>query len=81
MAKLSVELNRYFLEEVRNEKVTLSDILTLAGESTFGFLFVVLALPSALPIPAPGYSVPFGIESAIIFFIAASLSSPLYSYL
>ena len=70
MAKLSVELNRYFFEEARNEKVTLSDILILAGESTFGFLFVVLALPSALPIPAPGYSVPFGIA---MFFLAVQL--------
>ena len=70
MAKLSVELNRYFFEEARNDKVTLSDILTLAGESTFGFLFVVLALPSALPIPAPGYSVPFGIA---MFFLAVQL--------
>ena len=70
MAKLSVELNRYFFEEARNEKVTLSDILTLAGESTFGFLFVVLALPSALPIPAPGYSVPFGIA---MLFLAVQL--------
>ena len=61
MAKLSVELNRYFFEEVRTEKVTLSDILALAGERIFGFLFVILALPSALPVPAPGYSIPFGI--------------------
>lgn len=70
MAKLSVELNRYFFEEAREEKVTLSDILTLAGERIFGFLFVVLALPSALPIPAPGYSTPFGIA---MFFLAIQL--------
>ncbi len=70
MAKLSVELNRYFFEEARDEKVTLSDILTLAGERIFGFLFVVLALPSALPIPAPGYSIPFGIA---MFFLAVQL--------
>ena len=61
MAKLSVELNRYFFEETRAEKVTLSDILTLAGERVFGFLFVILAIPSALPVPATGYSTPFGI--------------------
>ena len=61
MAKLSVELERYFFEETRDKKVTLSDILALAGERIFGFLFVILALPSALPVPAPGYSVPFGI--------------------
>ncbi|MGB5632362.1 MAG: exopolysaccharide biosynthesis protein [Waterburya sp.] len=70
MAKLSVELNRYFFEETRNEKVTLSEILTLAGERIFGFLFVILAFPSALPVPAPGYSVPFGIA---MFFLAIQL--------
>ncbi|MGF1589997.1 MAG: exopolysaccharide biosynthesis protein [Pleurocapsa sp.] len=70
MAKLSVELNRYFFEEERNEKVTLSEILTLAGERIFGFLLVILALPSALPVPAPGYSIPFGIA---IFCLAVQL--------
>lgn len=61
MARLSAELNQFFFDESRNQRVNLSDILTLAGERTFGFLFVLLSLPSALPIPAPGYSVPFGI--------------------
>ena len=70
MAKLSVELNRYFFEEAREDKVTLSEILTLAGERVFGFLFVILALPSALPVPAPGYSIPFGIA---MFFLAVQL--------
>ena len=70
MAKLSVELNRYFFEEERTEKVTLAEILTLGGESIFGFLFVILALPSALPVPAPGYSIPFGIA---MFFLAIQL--------
>jgi len=53
MAKLSVELNRYFFEESRKPEVTLAEILSLAGERIFGFLFVILSLPSALPIPAP----------------------------
>ena len=70
MAKLSTELNRYFFDESREKKVTLSDILTLAGDSTFGFLFVILALPSALPIPAPGYSTPFGVA---MLFLAIQL--------
>ncbi|MGV2831212.1 exopolysaccharide biosynthesis protein [Myxosarcina sp. GI1(2024)] len=71
MAKLSVELNRYFFEEARIEKeVTLEDILALAEERIFGFLCVILALPSALPVPAPGYSIPFGIA---IFFLAIQL--------
>lgn len=61
MSKLSVELQRYFFDEERNPQVTLADILDIAGERVFGFLFVLLALPSALPVPAPGYSIPFGI--------------------
>ncbi|PZO59253.1 MAG: hypothetical protein DCF15_04320 [Phormidesmis priestleyi] len=96
MAKLSVELQRYFLsdgapsadqnslsiplhdalQEPSNEaistkkEVTLNEILEIAGERTFGFLFVLLSLPSALPIPAPGYSTPFGI---VMFLLAVQL--------
>lgn len=46
--------------------VTLGDLLTLAGDRTFCFLFLVLSIPSALPLPAPGYSVPFGILIALL---------------
>ena len=73
MARLSVELQRYFLDEAdanQSDQVTLEDILTLAGERIFGFLFVLLALPSALPVPAPGYSIPFGI---LLFILAVQL--------
>ncbi|NET55946.1 MAG: exopolysaccharide biosynthesis protein [Symploca sp. SIO2E6] len=70
MARLSTELERYFFEEDRQPQVKLIDILSLAGERIFGFLFVILALPSALPIPAPGYSIPFGI---VMFLLAIQL--------
>ncbi|TVP69775.1 MAG: exopolysaccharide biosynthesis protein [Leptolyngbya sp. LCM1.Bin17] len=70
MARLSTELNRYFFQEVTATKVTLKEILVLAGERTFGVLFVLLALPSALPVPAPGYSIPFGI---LMFWLAVQL--------
>jgi hypothetical protein len=99
MARLSVELERYFLSpDVPNDsdvpsaeqpaessarlsdglkkaqplskEVTLNEILEIAGERTFGFLFVLLSLPSALPIPAPGYSTPFGI---VMFLLAVQL--------
>ena len=70
MAKLSTELQRYFFEEEQSEEIKLSDILSLAGERIFGFLFIILALPSALPIPAPGYSIPFGI---VMFLLAIQL--------
>lgn len=80
MAKLSVELRRYFLDGATETvedgaianpptpegDVTLDEMLNLAGERTFGFLFVLLSLPSALPIPAPGYSIPFGIVMALL---------------
>ncbi|AFY42447.1 exopolysaccharide biosynthesis protein [Nostoc sp. PCC 7107] len=70
MARLSQELQRYFFEEERSAKVTLADILLLAQERIFGFLLVILSLPSALPVPAPGYSTPFGI---LIFLLAIQL--------
>lgn len=70
MAKLSTELQRFFFEEERPAQVTLSDILTIAGERLFGFLFVMLSFPSALPVPAPGYSTPFGV---LLFLLAMQL--------
>jgi hypothetical protein len=66
MARLSTELHRYFFEGNQSDQVTLKEILGLAGERTFGFLFVLLALPSALPVPAPGYSIPFGIVMLLL---------------
>lgn len=70
VAKLSVELQQRFLEEDCPSQVTLASILELAGERVFGFLFVLLSLPSALPLPAPGYSTPFGI---VLFVLAVQL--------
>ena len=70
MAKLSTELNRYFFDAERTEKVTLEEFFALAEERIFGFLFIILALPSALPVPAPGYSIPFGVA---MFFLAIQL--------
>ena len=49
------------------EQVTLEELLAIAGDRTFYFLFLLLALPSALPVPAPGYAAPFGI---VIFLLA-----------
>ncbi|NJN21077.1 MAG: exopolysaccharide biosynthesis protein [Leptolyngbya sp. RL_3_1] len=67
MARLSAELETFFFQDLEAaQTVTLKDILTLAGERTFGFLFVLLALPSALPLPAPGYSIPFGVVMLIL---------------
>jgi hypothetical protein len=70
MPRLSQDLENYFFREDAPQQVCLADILELAGERIFGFLFVILALPSALPIPAPGYSTPFGF---LIFLLSVQL--------
>lgn len=71
MARLSTELHHFFLAAGRSPQVTLAELLLIAGERTFGFLFVLLSLPSALPVPAPGYSIPFGL---LIFLLAIQLA-------
>ncbi|MFN3927820.1 MAG: exopolysaccharide biosynthesis protein [Pseudanabaenaceae cyanobacterium] len=66
MAKLSQDLSNYFFGDNTPSEVCLDDLLQLAGERVFGFLFVLLSLPSALPIPAPGYSTPFGVAILLL---------------
>jgi len=70
VARLSRELQRFFFEEPRAPKVSLADLLGLAQERAFGFLFVLISIPSALPVPAGGYSIPFAIA---IFLLALQL--------
>jgi hypothetical protein len=45
---------------------SIGEITDAVGEKGFGLLLLVLSLPSALPVPAPGYSTPFGIVIALI---------------
>lgn len=52
--------------ETDNGGPTISDLTDAVGDKGFGVLLMLLALPSALPVPAPGYSIPFGIAMAII---------------
>ena len=66
MTKLSIELEQYFSQKKLSDDIRLVDLLELAGKRVFGFLFVILSLPSALPVPAPGYSIPFGILILIL---------------
>lgn len=48
------------------EGPSIGEITSAVAEKGFGLLFIVLSLPSALPVPAPGYSTPFGIVIALI---------------
>ncbi|WP_353258642.1 exopolysaccharide biosynthesis protein [Prochlorothrix hollandica] len=70
MAKLSTDLNQFFFDQDRGEMVTLADLLEFSGERAFGVLFVLTSFPSALPLPAPGYSTPFGL---LIFLLAGQM--------
>jgi len=70
MARLSKDLRDYFFSDDRVDYVTFADIMVLAKERTFGIVFIILSFPSALPVPAPGYSTPFGI---VIMLIAAQM--------
>jgi hypothetical protein len=58
------------LEQVRaglnGQDTTLGALVDEIGERGFGLLFLVLALPAALPLPAPGYATPFGIVMALL---------------
>jgi hypothetical protein len=54
------------LEQANGESLTLEGVFRGVGDKAFGLLLVVLSLPSALPIPAAGYSTPFGILLAIL---------------
>lgn len=45
---------------------SIGELCEAVGEKGFGLLLVILSLPSALPLPAPGYSTPFGIALALI---------------
>jgi hypothetical protein len=51
-------------ENVRG--LSVREITAAVGEKGFGLLLMVLALPSALPIPAPGYSTPFGVVITLV---------------
>ena len=42
--------------------ISISEVARAVGEKGFGMLLVVLSLPSALPVPAPGYSTPFALQ-------------------
>jgi len=51
---------------VTSERVTLADMAAFLGDRSIGGLLLVLALPMALPVPAPGISVLFGVPLIVI---------------
>ncbi len=64
----TLESPRRSLSEILNdlldlpgEQLSIRTITSQVGDKGFGLLLAILSLPSALPVPAPGYSTPFGI--------------------
>jgi len=62
--RLSEELRT--LLRTDGESLTVAQLVDRVGDRGFGLLLLVLSLPSALPVPAAGYSVPFGILLLIL---------------
>lgn len=58
--RLSRELED-LLHGLEGRDTTLGAIVDGIGERGFGLLLAILALPAALPVPAPGYATPFGL--------------------
>lgn len=58
--KLSDEL-RLLLTTKIDGKLTIGHLFDKMGDRGFGLALLLTSLPSALPIPAPGYSTPFGL--------------------
>ncbi|MCX7868580.1 MAG: exopolysaccharide biosynthesis protein [Terrimicrobiaceae bacterium] len=54
------------LEDSGGGDITLEGVFRGVGDKAFGVLLAILSLPSALPLPAAGYSTPFGILLAIL---------------
>lgn len=49
------------LIELPGGRLSVRTIADRFGDKGFGLFLAILSLPSALPVPAPGYSTPFGI--------------------
>ncbi len=62
--RLSSQLEHLLYSD--GEAISVGLLLDRVGDRGFGLLLLLFSLPSALPIPAPGYSIPFGILLWII---------------
>jgi hypothetical protein len=58
-SSLSTEL-REFVDGMDGQDVEMGRLVDTIGDRGFGLLLLILALPAALPLPAPGYATPFG---------------------
>ncbi len=68
--KLTRSIKEFLSKHEGKRTITLDDISAELQEHTFALLLILLTMISALPIPAAGYSTPFGI---IITFLGIEL--------
>lgn len=61
---LSQEIVEIFDQDA--ESITFGVLLSRISHKSFGVLLAILALPSALPLPAPGYAMPFGLALLVV---------------
>lgn len=54
------------LKNPEGQALSIGKITEAVGDKGFGLLIIILSLPSALPVPAPGYSTPFGVAIMLI---------------
>ncbi len=66
--KLSKDIQSIF--STKDGKTSIRQILSRVDQKSYGLLLIIMSLPSALPVPAPGYSTPFAI---VIFIIARDI--------
>ena len=57
---------RRVLDGAGDDRVEMRHFFEGFQEKGFGILLMMFSLPSALPVPAPGYSIPFGIVLALL---------------
>jgi hypothetical protein len=55
-----------FARSIDAERVALGTICAFTGRRSIGALLLILALPMALPVPAPGMSVIFGVPLVLV---------------
>ena len=62
----SLSANLQSIVSGQSTKITLGEIVDAIKDKQFGMLLILLSIPSALPVPAAGYSTPFGIAILIL---------------
>ncbi len=64
--RLSDNIESIFAATEDGTPVTIQTIMDRVSVRSFGILLVLLSLPSAVPVPAPGYSIPGGVALLLL---------------